>query len=155
LKNLDIILNKDKIINNLDDYVIGYLDLEKWKKFLEQFSAVKTSILMINFQTENLSYALREINIEENKTLNNDDNNENNNKLNIKEQLEIIFDDLLEGKIEFRPTKNYFDRLNDYFLKLKIRFTDYYPYSYIVVAIFFTVFISFLLPSPGIKVKKQ
>jgi DNA integrity scanning protein DisA with diadenylate cyclase activity len=162
LINLDIILNKEKIINNLNNYVIGFLDLEKWKKFLEQFSVGKTSILMIDFRTENLSYAVRDLNIKENNdnieiNNNSENNNEHNDKyiLNINDQLEIIFDDLIENKIEFRKTKNYFERLNDYFSQLKIRFINYYPYSYIVVAIFLIFLISFLLPSPSIKVKKN
>ena len=138
-------LNSDhNEILNLNDYVIGYLELEKWKRFLAQYQIKKSSFLIIDFRTPKLKYYTQTIDITEGK----------NSNENIYKQIEILFDNLAEKKIEFVQVKNSYEKIRDKLFTLKSKIQNAHAYSVFIVTVLIIFFISFLVPSPSLKKKK-
>ena len=126
---------------NLNDYVIGYLDLKKWQRFLAQYKIKKPSFLLIDFRTPKLQYYTQTIDMAEG------DNN-------IYKQIDKLFNNLSEKKINFIQVRNSYEKIRDKLLTLKSKIQNVHAYPVFIVTILIIFFISFLIPSPSLKKKK-
>ena len=156
--------NKNENNLELNDFIFGYLDSVKWKRFLKQFKTKAPAILILNFKNSVMTYyieSLQNNNVENmegnsiNYSENDNESNENNqiDNSNFNEQTFKILNNLIENKIKFQKTKSTTEKIIDYFLNLKNKFRAYYPYSAIFLSFIFIFIFSFFFHSPSISVK--
>ena len=66
------------------------------------------------------------------------------------EKIKSVLLDLINDKMVFSKKKNFIEIIQQKFVDLKIKISNYYPYSLLFVMIFVVFVLSLLLPSPSI-----
>ena len=167
MNKIDINLNSNLDLN-LNDFIFGYLDSNKWKRFLKQYGVKSPCILILDFRTPTLYFykkSLREDIKKNNKIIkstyqtyfsgNKYNNNNNNNNDNVEVTINRILEDLYHNKIRFQKLKNTSEILHDVILSINNKFLTYHPYSILICFIILLILFSLFTSSPSIKIKKN
>ena len=166
MNKIDINLNSNLDLN-LNDFIFGYLDSNKWKRFLKQYGVKSPCILILDFRTPTLYFykkSLREDIKKNNKIIKstyqtyfsgNKYNNNNNNNDNVEVTINRILEDLYHNKIRFQKLKNTSEILHDVILSINNKFLTYHPYSILICFIILLILFSLFTSSPSIKIKKN
>lgn len=165
LKNFEIVVLEKKMKKKMNNYIFGYLDCERWKRFLLQYGITEPGLLIIDFRSENLVFHSQKFHTEEKDKIYdkiNDvksNNNIENYDMQQQEKIRNIFLDLINEKLEFSKKKKFTEKIVRRISDLKKKFYNYLPYSLFLVFIFVIFVLSLFLPSPSIvasnKMKKS
>jgi Thioredoxin len=75
LENFEFAVSDKKIKKNLNDFILGYLDGKRWKRFLLQYGISETGLLIIDFRSKDLVFYSQKFHVNNEK----DDKNDNRN----------------------------------------------------------------------------
>ena len=151
LENFEIALSDKKIKKNLNNFILGFLDGKRWKRFLLQYGISETGLLIIDFRSKDLVFYSQKFHVNNEKDDENLEINENENyDIQQQENIKSVLLDLINDKMIFSKKKNFIEIIQQKFVDLKIKFFNYYPYSLLFVIIFVIFILSLILPSPSI-----
>ena len=159
LENFEIAVSDKKIKKNLNNFILGYLDGKRWKRFLLQYGISETGLLIIDFRSKDLVFYSQKFHVNNEKNNKNEDKNDDKNlqisedenyDMQQQEKIKSVLLDLINDKMVFSKKKNFIEIIQQKFVDLKIKISNYYPYSLLFVMIFVVFVLSLLLPSPSI-----